>query len=168
VLQNRVVERAATVTRSVNNRAKITNNPRRLPVSGRTALGRRIHDLADGFADVLGGWSALGDVLAANVMRAAQLTALAEQKRAEALRDGNVDPLAVVRLEGAANRAVRALHLDRKRDPAEQTLDQYLRAHAAAPVAAPRTAQNRERAPEVPSNEERISGAPDGFGEAAA
>lgn len=86
-------------------------------VSGRTALGRRLYDLAEGFAAQLGGWAALSDMMAANVRKAAELTALAEQTRADALRNGNVDPLAVVRLEGAASRAVRALGLDRPREP---------------------------------------------------
>ena len=84
-------------------------------IDGRSQLGRRLHDLAENFACQFGGWAGMSDMMAANVRRAAELTALAEQTRAEALRDGNVDPLAVVRLEGAATRAVRALGLDRKR-----------------------------------------------------
>jgi hypothetical protein len=112
LLENRVVERFATIPRSVNNRSRITNDPRRLPVSGRTALGRRIADLADGYAAALGGWPGLSAVMCANVRRSAELTALAEQKRAEALRDTSVDPLAVVRPHGAADRAVRALQLE--------------------------------------------------------
>jgi hypothetical protein len=68
--------------------------------------------------------------MAMNVRKAAELTALAEKARADALRDGNVDPLALVRLDGAANRAVRALELDRKRDqpPERPDLDDWLRA----------------------------------------
>ena len=50
--------------------------------------------------------------MCANVRRAAELTALAEQKRAHALRDASVDPLAVMRLHGAADRTVRALQLE--------------------------------------------------------
>ena len=69
----------------MNNCSRITNDPRRLPVSGRTALGRRIPDLADGYAAALGGWPGLSAVMCANVRRVAELTALAEQKRAEAL-----------------------------------------------------------------------------------
>jgi hypothetical protein len=125
LLENRVVERLATIPRSVNNRSRITNDPRRLPVSGRTALGRRIADFADGYAAALGGWPGLSEVMCANV------TALVVQKRADALRDGNVDPLAVVRLGGAANRAERALQLDRPRESESLSFEEH---HVAAAV----------------------------------
>jgi hypothetical protein len=130
VLQNGISERTSTAPRPVNNRAKLTNNPRRIPVSGRSALGRRIHDLADGYAAALGGWSGLSDLMTGNIRKAAELVALSEQTRADALRNGNVDPLALVRLDGAANRAVRALMLDHPREP-ELTLEQHLAAYAA-------------------------------------
>jgi hypothetical protein len=39
------------------------------------------------------------------------LSSLAEEVRTNALRDGNIDPIGLVRLEGAASRAVRALQL---------------------------------------------------------
>jgi hypothetical protein len=95
-------------------------------ISGRTALGRRVRDLAESYASQLGGWLALSDTMAANVRKAAELTSLAEQSRAEALRNGNVDPLALVRLEGAATRAVRALGLDCKREPERPSLAEHL------------------------------------------
>jgi len=94
-------------------RSPITNQPSKF--DGRSALGRRIRDLAHGFAEQLGGWPVLSDTMAANVRKAAELSALAEKARADALRDGNIDPIGLVRLEGASNRAVRALQLDRKR-----------------------------------------------------
>jgi hypothetical protein len=97
-----------------------------LPVSGRSAVGRRIHDLSDQWAAALGGWDTLTDLMSSNVRKAAELTALAEKCRADALRDGNVDPLALVRLEGASNRAVRALQLDVPRTEAGASLAQYL------------------------------------------
>jgi hypothetical protein len=81
-------ERAVTVPRPANNRSRITNQPARMVVSGRTALGRRIADLAHGFADQLGGWPVLSDTLAANVRKAAELSALAEKARSDALRNG--------------------------------------------------------------------------------
>lgn len=80
-------------------------------VSGRTATGRRLRDLADGFAEVLGGWSKLDNTAAANVRRAAELTVLAEQSRAHALRHGCTDFTGLTRLEGYADRAVKALGL---------------------------------------------------------
>jgi hypothetical protein len=79
---------------------RITNRPSKMVLDGRNELGRRIKDLAHAFADQLGGWTALSDTLAANVRKAAELTALAEKIRADALRNGNVDPLGLVRLEG--------------------------------------------------------------------
>jgi hypothetical protein len=112
--------RTVIADRPAANRARATNKPRRMVISGRTALGRRVRDLADSFAAQLGGWTGLSDTMTHNVRRAAELTALAEQTRADALRDGNLNPLALVRLEGAANRAVRALMLDRKREPPER------------------------------------------------
>src|SRR5580704_11205301 len=90
-------------------RARASNKPSAPTVDGRSQIGRRVRDLAEDFASQLGGWRALSDTMAANVRKAAELTALAEQTRAEALRNGNVDPLALVRLEGAADRAVRRL-----------------------------------------------------------
>jgi hypothetical protein len=85
-----------------------------------------MQDLADTYANALGGWSGLSALLASNVRKAAELTALAEQTRADALRDGTFDPLALVRLEGASSRAVRALALDVPREPASTSLADYL------------------------------------------
>jgi hypothetical protein len=98
-------------------RSRISNKPRRAVIDGRSQLGRRLHDLAEDFASQLGGWEALSDTMAANVRKASELTALAEQMRAGALRDGNVDPLALVRLEGAADRAVRRLKPGKAAEP---------------------------------------------------
>ena len=117
---------APTAPRPPHSRSRISNHPRRMAIDGRSQLGRRVRDFAENFAVQLGGWAALSDAQEANVRRAAELTALAEQARAEALRTGNVDPLGLVRLDGAANRAVRALYLDRKRPPASPTLSEYL------------------------------------------
>jgi hypothetical protein len=115
------------VPRSLKNRSRVLNNPRRFSVSGRTALGRRIRDLADTYAHALGGWDTLTEMMGMNVKRAAELVALAEQARSDALKNGTYDPLAMVRLEGASNRAVRALQLDVPRDASgPTTLAQYL------------------------------------------
>jgi hypothetical protein len=104
--------RSASASRPPNTRAAATNKPRRMVISGWTALGRRIRDLADSYAVPLGGWGALTDMQAAAVRRAAELMAIAEQTRANALRDGCADPVALARLEGCADRAVRRLRLD--------------------------------------------------------
>jgi hypothetical protein len=112
-------------------RARTTNRPRKMVIDGRTPLGRRIRDLAESYAEQVGGWATLSDMMTVNIRKAAELTALAEKARADALRSGDVDPLALVRLDGAANRAVRALQLDRRREPEreqEQQLADWLKA----------------------------------------
>ena len=104
---SKLVRAANKQARRKNIRSKITNKRRRFAVSGRTALGRRIQDVADGFVAALGGWDGLSDMMTSNIRKATELTALAEQTRADALRDGDIDPIGVVRLEGAASRQAR-------------------------------------------------------------
>jgi hypothetical protein len=64
------------------------------------------------------------------VRRAAELVVTAEELRASTLSaerpPTDLAMLALVRLEGIADRAVRRLGLDRKPEPAETTLAQYL------------------------------------------
>jgi hypothetical protein len=115
----------AIVTRPPTTRSRVTNRPGKMVLDGRTALGRRILDLANAFAARLGGWSALSDTAAADVRRAAELTGLAEQARADALRSGNVDPIALARIEGVADRATRRLKLPQA-EGREATLGDYL------------------------------------------
>ena len=99
----------ATAVRPANVRSRATNRPRKMVLDGRTALGRRVSDFAEAYAAGLGGWRALSDMQAANVRRAAELGALAEQARADALKTGNIDPATLVKLDGAASRALRSL-----------------------------------------------------------
>ena len=88
-----------------------------MSIDGRSRLGRRVADLCEDFAQRLGGWASLSDTMIASIRRAAELNALAEEVRTHALNSGDIDPIGVVRLEGAALRAVRALQLDRPREP---------------------------------------------------
>src|SRR5262249_52322432 len=104
-----------TAPRARNQNSRITNQPQRPVISGRTALGRRVRDLAEGFAEALGAWPKLSNTQAAAVRRAAEMIALAEQARHQALRDGVVDPDQLIRLENLAARSVKALNLDRRR-----------------------------------------------------
>jgi hypothetical protein len=104
-------ESTAFAPRPANSRSRATNRPQKMAIDGRTELGRRVRDLAESFAQQLGGWTALTDMQAAAVRRAAELGALAEQSRRDALRGGSIDPLALSRLEGVAARAERALGL---------------------------------------------------------
>ena len=117
------------VTRLSNtNRSRLTNRPRKMVISARTALGRRMKDLAEGYALRLGGWSALTVGQAAAVRQAAELACLAEQARADALRNGCVDPVGLARLEGVASRAERRLGLPKEtRGTATPTLADILR-----------------------------------------
>ena len=67
----------------------------------------------------------------ASIRRAAELSSLAEEVRTNALLDGNINPIGLVRLEGAASRATRALQLDRKREPEPMSLEEHLAAYGA-------------------------------------
>src|SRR5262245_20221053 len=60
-------------------RSRVTNRPRELVIDRRGKLGRRVRDLADAYASGLGGWSALSELQAAAVRRAAELCALCEK-----------------------------------------------------------------------------------------
>jgi hypothetical protein len=92
-------------------RSHITNDPGFLPARKPSlfAQARRRRDLVDAFTAALGGEDALSDVAAMYVRRAAELLTMAEMARAAMLNGQPTDMLALVRLEGAASRAVRLL-----------------------------------------------------------
>ena len=97
----------------------------RMIVDGRTRWGRRIRDLCEVFAQRLGGWDVLNDMELAAVKRAAELMTLAEQARANALQGCHIDPDMLIRLQGAADRAVRRLDIKAGK-PAPLSLAAYL------------------------------------------
>jgi hypothetical protein len=97
-----------------------------MSIDGRSRLGRRVADLAEDFAQRLGGWDKITDTMVASVKRAAELSALAEETRTRALETGEIDPLGVVRLEGAARRAERMLMLDVPRGQTPSSISDYL------------------------------------------
>jgi hypothetical protein len=104
--------RTANAHRPPNVRSRYTNNPRfRIPgMDGRKPCGRRRRDLMEAFVTALG--HAPSEVQMIDIRRAAELTALAEEARMTALKQGNAsiaDLDALVRIEGAADRAVRRL-----------------------------------------------------------
>jgi hypothetical protein len=108
---------------SAKQRARRTNNPNNGGLSRNTAAGRRVSDLLRAFLRALGD---PGDVLMrASAVRAAELTTAAEIARGKLL-SGIGDADQVVKLENMAARTVRALGIDRKREPAGPTLAQYL------------------------------------------
>jgi hypothetical protein len=80
-------------------------------VDRRTKLARRVRDLATSYTHFFGNDAGLTPILRADILRAAELTALAEAARGAALRAGTVDIESLARLEGAADRAVRRLRL---------------------------------------------------------
>lgn len=110
-------ERDMTEERPANVRSRTTNQPRRFNgISGRTAEGRRLRDILDAIVRALGGYDALSDVQLSDARRAAELTALAETARMQALRPGGgaFDVAALVKLEGVADRALRRLRIKPK------------------------------------------------------
>jgi hypothetical protein len=93
-------------------KSRITNRPTLLAgVDGRSSQSRRRRDLIRGYVSALGGPDKVSPTAMNDVVRAADLVAIAEKSRADALRGGTVDLSALIRLEGAADRAVRRLSL---------------------------------------------------------
>jgi hypothetical protein len=103
------IEQHATKRRPANYHSRLTSKPQRPAVSQRSALGKRLRDLADAFAERLGGWPALSVTAAGSVRRAAELQAMCEMARANVLNGVPTDMLALIRLEGVAARAIRQL-----------------------------------------------------------
>ena len=94
-------------------------------IDGRTRSGRRARELARQFERALGNDLTDGQRLA--IARAATLTAIAEDRRTRALAGEPVLLDDLVRIENLASRAVKALGLDRKREPTAQLdLKSYL------------------------------------------
>jgi hypothetical protein len=104
-------------------RSRRTNDPFS-GLSRNTAAGRRVADLLRGLLRDMGNPADV--VLQANALRAAELMVGAEIARSKLLAgDGDAD--VVLRLEGAAGRAVRALGIDRKREPEGETIADIMR-----------------------------------------
>jgi hypothetical protein len=120
----------AAVIAAPKTRARASNNPRRLEgVDGRSSHGRRRRDVIDGLVAALGGPDCVTDPVMSDIVRAADLTLIAERTRADALRGGaEVSVSDLIRLEGAADRAVRRLNLpsDQKHPTGQNVLAEYL------------------------------------------
>jgi hypothetical protein len=103
-------------------------------LDGRTRLQRRIRALRDSYLVAIGEMAS--PELRERCERAAQLVAIAEDARRKALAGGfSLDGL--VRIENIADRAVRALGLDRRREPASRRpgINEYLAARQARTTA---------------------------------
>ena len=91
-------------------RARRTNDPL-AEIATNTARGRRVADLVRAYLRALGNPANIEQQAA--VIAAAELQVLAEEARGAALKEtGRADLDQVIRVQGAADRAVRALGLD--------------------------------------------------------
>lgn len=111
VLEN-IEDNAETPLRSRAERGPVKARSRteRARYNGRSREAVRVRMLAAGFRAQLGD-AADNPVMAAAITRAAELVMLAEQKRAAMIRSEPVDLGDLIRLEGAARRAIADLHL---------------------------------------------------------
>jgi hypothetical protein len=98
---------------------------------GRSATACRIRVLIKEYTSALGD-AARNPMTVAAIRRASELQALAEEARAAAVRTGLFDPVALARIEGIADRAVRRLDLGGKRQPDVNPFDKYVAEKAAA------------------------------------
>jgi hypothetical protein len=119
-------------------------------IDGRSKPAKRAKQLAAGFIARLGGGDA--DIaMKAAVQKAAELAAVAEELRGRALRGESVDLGELVRVEGIADRALRAIGITPGKPPTSgQTLAQYL--------ASTYGAQAGEDAPDVRADEDGAEG----------
>jgi hypothetical protein len=148
------IEQPAIKQRPANYHSRLTSKPQRPVVSQRSALGKRLRDLADAFAERLGGWPTLSVTTAAAVRKAAELVALSEQMRRDALRNGCSDPDRLLRFEGVASRAIRQLGL--KVEPAKSAVPRALqraRERWQEQEKAAQAARRRESAAQKPTTE---------------
>jgi hypothetical protein len=86
------------------------------------------------YTAALGGRDKITDGQLTDIVRAAELVALAEEARFIALTKGGADLSALSRLEGCADRAVRRLRIGQKCEPSRLTLAEHL-ANRAAQIA---------------------------------
>jgi hypothetical protein len=99
-------QRPASVPLAPRQRARRTNDPL-ATIETNTARGRRIADLVRAYLKALGNPTDIERQAA--VIAAGELQVLAEEARAAALKSGSPDLDQVVRVQGAADRAVRRL-----------------------------------------------------------
>jgi hypothetical protein len=121
-------------TRAVRGRAR--RGRFRPDMDGRSSASLRIKKLMAVFVAELGGSDAASPTMMLKIRRAAELTVACEELRASTLSaehpPTDLAMLALVRLEGIADRATRALGLGvRKPEPAVPTLAEHLAKRAA-------------------------------------
>jgi hypothetical protein len=125
---------AATTLRSRAQRgsAKVRSRAEKARYSGRSKEAARIRVLKAGLRAKLPDAVRDDPVIEAGITRAAELVMLAEQKRAAMIRGEAVDLGDLIRLEGAARRAITDLHLTQPPERAAPAGMDALRAHVAA------------------------------------
>lgn len=101
--------------------------PGSLRFDGRSKAAKRVKKLAAGYIAQLGGGEPDAATRAA-IQKAAELVVVAEGLRGRALRGESVDLSEMVKVQGVADRAVRALGLGRQREPAHVPLRERLAA----------------------------------------
>jgi len=112
---------SAIAVRKPEAQAKITNRAGKVAdLDGRRRNARRVRDLVAAFTLALGGPAAIDVATMMKIKRAAELTTAVEVLRARLLRGEPIDQLALSRLQGCSDRAVRALGIKDK--PARPSL----------------------------------------------
>ena len=110
---------------AARNRSRVTNTPYR-HVSGRTAAGRRVADLFFSLMDGLG--NPTDTLIVADILRAAELRAVAEDMRGAMLAGKPIDTASLVRIENLSHRAGR--RLSRHAPAKARTLADHIRNRA--------------------------------------
>lgn len=109
------------------------SGPERPKLDGRTLIARRQRALANAFVLALGGSERVSAVQMTDIKRAAELMALAEATRSRVMRAGATSAgelTALIRLEGTAARAQRALGIKASDSAAPTRLTDYLATRA--------------------------------------
>ena len=114
-------ETIATQSRADRTPAKPRSRVEKRRYDGRSAQAVRVRSLIAGYVARLGVGADIE-----RIRRAAELQVIAEELRAAALRNEPIDRAALFKAEGYADRAVRALGLDRQPEPKRSALTEYL------------------------------------------
>jgi hypothetical protein len=160
------IEQNATATAVQPRRKYVPGKPRRPArersrYNGNSREHHRVRALAAGFRAQLGDAS-LDPIMSAAITRAAELTMLAEMKRAAAIRGEDVDLGDLIRLEGAARRAVADLRLPIiEREEKGSDLESYLADNGGAePAGDAGRVDGSDGLPDSPQPNKRTSGRP--------
>lgn len=109
-------------------------------LDGRTLIARRQRTLVNAFILALGGLDRVSAVQMADIKGAAELVALAEATRSRIMRAGATGPgelTALIRLEGTASRAQRALGIKPGASAPMPTLAEHLASRAMRAIERP-------------------------------